>query len=154
MRRSVEYAFAERAASLPFVRANAQEMSEDVMYQHIDLYVNDYSVDLGAEGRRAVEVLFERAKSVARDPAGRPPVCSSAVSGRRRSLCATVLMMWVKLPDAFGQRCRTRLQDVGGLDLVDVSVANRRHGAPSCRAARSSPRRTALPHHDAMITSG
>lgn len=64
MRRSVEYAFANRSASLPFVRANAQEMSEDVMYQHIDLYVNDYSVDLGREGRRAVEVLFDRAKSV------------------------------------------------------------------------------------------
>jgi 1,4-dihydroxy-6-naphthoate synthase len=37
-------------------------MSEDVMYQHIDLYVNEYSVDLGREGRRAVEVLFERAR--------------------------------------------------------------------------------------------
>jgi 1,4-dihydroxy-6-naphthoate synthase len=36
-------------------------MSEDVMYKHIDLYVNDYSVDLGAEGRRAVQLLFERA---------------------------------------------------------------------------------------------
>ena len=46
------------------MRAHAQEMSEDVMYQHIDLYVNDYSVDLGREGRRAVEVLFERAKAV------------------------------------------------------------------------------------------
>jgi 1,4-dihydroxy-6-naphthoate synthase len=64
MRRSVEHAFANRTASLPFVRANAQEMSEDVMYQHIDLYVNDYSVDLGSEGRRAVEVLFERAGAV------------------------------------------------------------------------------------------
>jgi 1,4-dihydroxy-6-naphthoate synthase len=64
MRRSVEYAFANRTASLPFVRAHAQEMSEDVMYQHIDLYVNDYSVDLGREGRRAVEVLFERATAV------------------------------------------------------------------------------------------
>jgi 5,8-dihydroxy-2-naphthoate synthase len=64
MRRSVEYAFANRTASLPFVRANAQEMSEDVMYQHIDLYVNDYSVDLGRQGRRAVEVLFERARAV------------------------------------------------------------------------------------------
>jgi 1,4-dihydroxy-6-naphthoate synthase len=63
MRRSVEYAFANRTVSLPFVRANAQEMSDDVMYQHIDLYVNDYSVDLGGEGRRAVEVLFERAKT-------------------------------------------------------------------------------------------
>ena len=64
MRRSVEYAFANRTASLPFVRAHAQEMREDVMYQHIDLYVNDYSVDLGLDGRRAVEVLFERAKAV------------------------------------------------------------------------------------------
>lgn len=64
MRRSVEYAFANRSASLPFVRTNAQEMSQDVMYQHIDLYVNDYSVDLGRDGRRAVEVLFERANSV------------------------------------------------------------------------------------------
>jgi 1,4-dihydroxy-6-naphthoate synthase len=63
MRRSVEYAFANRTASLPFVREHAQEMSEDVMYQHIDLYVNEYSVDLGGDGRRAVEVLFERALS-------------------------------------------------------------------------------------------
>jgi 5,8-dihydroxy-2-naphthoate synthase len=62
LRRSVEYAFAHRDASLPFVREHAQEMSEDVMYRHIDLYVNEYSVDLGAEGRRAVEVLFERAR--------------------------------------------------------------------------------------------
>jgi len=69
MRRSVEYAFANRTASLPFVRANAQEMSEDVMYQHIDLYVNEYSVDLGDEGRRAVEVLFERARGVGVIPA-------------------------------------------------------------------------------------
>jgi 1,4-dihydroxy-6-naphthoate synthase len=61
LRRSVEYAFANRSASLPFVRQHAQEMSESVMYQHIDLYVNHYSVDLGAEGRRAVQVLFDRA---------------------------------------------------------------------------------------------
>ena len=64
MRRSVEYAFAHRTASLPFVREHAQEMSEDVMYRHIDLYVNDFSVDLGEEGRRAVELLFERARAL------------------------------------------------------------------------------------------
>jgi 1,4-dihydroxy-6-naphthoate synthase len=63
MRRSVEYAFAHRADSLPFVRAHAQEMSDEVMYRHIDLYVNDYSIDLGADGRRAVEVLFTRARA-------------------------------------------------------------------------------------------
>jgi 1,4-dihydroxy-6-naphthoate synthase len=63
VRRSVEYALAHRADSLPFVRAHAQEMSEDVMYRHIDLYVNGYSVDLGLEGRRAVELLFEKARA-------------------------------------------------------------------------------------------
>jgi 1,4-dihydroxy-6-naphthoate synthase len=61
LRRSVEYAFAHRAASLDYVRAHAQEMSDEVMYKHIDLYVNEYSIDLGPEGRRAVELLFEKA---------------------------------------------------------------------------------------------
>jgi 1,4-dihydroxy-6-naphthoate synthase len=61
IRRSVEYAFANRDLSLPYVRAHAQAMSDEVMYKHIDLYVNQYSVDLGPLGRRAVEVLFERA---------------------------------------------------------------------------------------------
>ncbi|MGB7218127.1 MAG: 1,4-dihydroxy-6-naphthoate synthase [Vicinamibacterales bacterium] len=61
LRRSVEYAFANRSASLPYVRAHAQEMSEDVMYKHIDLYVNAFSVDLGVEGKRAVRTLFDKA---------------------------------------------------------------------------------------------
>ena len=64
LRRSVEYAFAHRDASLPYVRAHAQEMSEQVMYQHIDLYVNQYSIDLGVDGRRAVELLFTKAKAL------------------------------------------------------------------------------------------
>ena len=61
IRKSVEFAFANKKSSLNFVKANAQEMSEEVMYKHIDLYVNKYSVDLGEEGRRAVKVLFQRA---------------------------------------------------------------------------------------------
>jgi 1,4-dihydroxy-6-naphthoate synthase len=64
VRQSVEYAFVHRGASLPYVREHAQEMREDVMYQHIDLYVNDYSVDLGSDGRRAVELLFEKANEL------------------------------------------------------------------------------------------
>jgi 1,4-dihydroxy-6-naphthoate synthase len=71
LRRSVEYALANRSASLPFVRRHAQEMSEEVMYRHIDLYVNEYSVDLGADGRRAVEVLFEKATTTGIIPAVR-----------------------------------------------------------------------------------
>jgi 1,4-dihydroxy-6-naphthoate synthase len=69
MRRSVEYARTHPEVSLPFVRAHAQEMSEDVMYRHIDLYVNEHSVDLGSEGRRAIEVLFERARATGIIPA-------------------------------------------------------------------------------------
>ena len=60
MRRSVEYAFANPEASMPFVRAHAQEMADEVMRQHIELYVNEYSVDLGLVGRRAIETLFAR----------------------------------------------------------------------------------------------
>ncbi|MFN9710572.1 MAG: MqnA/MqnD/SBP family protein, partial [Bacteroidota bacterium] len=45
--------------SLPeFVKAHAQEMSEAVMRQHIDLYVNDYSLSMGEEGRKAIEKIF------------------------------------------------------------------------------------------------
>jgi 1,4-dihydroxy-6-naphthoate synthase len=74
VRRSVEYAFQHRTASLPLVREHAQEMSEDVMYQHIDLYVNEFSVDLGAEGRRAVELLFDRARAAGVIPAVEHPL--------------------------------------------------------------------------------
>ena len=68
LRRSVEFAFANREATLPFVRAHAQEMSKEVMFKHIDLYVNDFSVTLGPEGRHAVEQLFERARMTAAIP--------------------------------------------------------------------------------------
>ena len=74
LRRSVEYAFAHRDASLPYVRAHAQEMSEEVMYKHIDLYVNDYSIDLGTDGRRAVELLFARAAANGVIPPIREPL--------------------------------------------------------------------------------
>lgn len=69
LRRSVEYAFAHRDATLPFVRAHAQAMSDEVMFKHIDLYVNAFSVSLGAEGRRAVEGLFARAAATGTVPA-------------------------------------------------------------------------------------
>jgi len=74
VRRSVEYAFTHREASLPYVRAHAQEMSDDVMCSHIDLYVNDFSIDLGAEGRRAVTTLFDKAASLCLVPPTSEPL--------------------------------------------------------------------------------
>ncbi|MCK6650785.1 MAG: 1,4-dihydroxy-6-naphthoate synthase, partial [Bacteroidia bacterium] len=64
LRKSVEYAFAQPKSSLPFVKAHAQEMSEEVMYKHIDLYVNHYSVDLGEKGKAAIDTMFQRADAL------------------------------------------------------------------------------------------
>lgn len=57
LRRSIDWAFDHPADSRPFVRAHAQEMEEGVIDRHIALFVNDFSRSLGAEGRRAVELL-------------------------------------------------------------------------------------------------
>ncbi|WP_345954446.1 1,4-dihydroxy-6-naphthoate synthase [Mucilaginibacter sp. PAMB04168] len=62
LRRSVEYAFANPKSGLDFIRSHAQEMSEEVMYKHIDLYVNQYSLDLGVEGKKAIQLMFDKAK--------------------------------------------------------------------------------------------
>jgi 1,4-dihydroxy-6-naphthoate synthase len=61
IRRSVEHAFADPGASRAYVRKHAQEMDDAVMQQHIDLYVNRFSADLGDEGWRAVAELLTRA---------------------------------------------------------------------------------------------
>ncbi len=61
LRKSVEFAFENPKSGLDFIRSHSQEMSEEVMYKHIDLYVNQYSVDLGAEGRKAIRILFDKA---------------------------------------------------------------------------------------------
>ncbi len=42
-----------------FVTCHAQEMNEDVMRHHIDLYVNDYSIDLGEKGKMAVQKMAD-----------------------------------------------------------------------------------------------
>lgn len=45
----------------PFVQCNAQEMEEDIMRKHIDLYVNEYTTDLGVRGTAAIEQMFSHA---------------------------------------------------------------------------------------------
>lgn len=62
IRRSVEYAFAHPESSMSYVREHAQAMSERVMSQHIELYVNDFSIDLGDTGIAAVRLMFDKAR--------------------------------------------------------------------------------------------
>jgi 1,4-dihydroxy-6-naphthoate synthase len=72
IRRSVEHAFAHPDASRDYVRAHAQEMDDAVARQHIDLYVNRHSVDVGDEGERAIRELFQRAARAGIIPADGP----------------------------------------------------------------------------------
>ncbi len=74
MRRSVEYALNNPTATKDFVRQHAQEMEEEVMFKHIKLYVNDYTVDLGEKGREAVQTLFDIAWKQAIIPASNLPL--------------------------------------------------------------------------------
>lgn len=64
IRKSVEFAFANPESSMPYVKAHAQEMSEEVMKKHIALYVNDFSVDLGETGTSAVKLMFAKAREL------------------------------------------------------------------------------------------
>ena len=59
IRDSVAFAEAYYPDLSDYVTQNAQEMQESVMRQHIDLYVNQFSLSLGEEGRRAVDMLLE-----------------------------------------------------------------------------------------------
>jgi 1,4-dihydroxy-6-naphthoate synthase len=59
IRKSIEYAFANYPLITNYVKQHSQEMEESVMRQHIDLYVNNYSIQLGSEGKRAVKKLLE-----------------------------------------------------------------------------------------------
>jgi 1,4-dihydroxy-6-naphthoate synthase len=58
---SIDWAGANREATLPTLRRHAQELSDDVLWAHVDLYVNARTRDLGAEGRAALAALAERA---------------------------------------------------------------------------------------------
>ena len=69
IRASVELAMSDPAATRDYVRAHAQEMDDEVCQQHIGLYVNDFTVDLGDEGYAAVRGLLERSAAAGLTPA-------------------------------------------------------------------------------------
>lgn len=64
IRESVQAAFAHPDKTMDYVRAHAQSMDEQVMLQHIDLYVNEYSISLKSSGRNAILQLFEQTKEI------------------------------------------------------------------------------------------
>ena len=57
---SVQFAFDYPDLALPFVKAHAQEMDPNIILKHIDTYVNNYTLDIGIEGKSAVKEMFLR----------------------------------------------------------------------------------------------
>jgi 1,4-dihydroxy-6-naphthoate synthase len=62
IRLSVGHAFRNRAEPMDYIKKHSQELSDDVINQHINLYVNDFSIDIGREGETAVLELISRAE--------------------------------------------------------------------------------------------
>ena len=59
IRQSIEYAFKNYPLITDYVKKHSQEMEPDVMKKHIDLYVNDYSIQLGKNGKLAIEKVLD-----------------------------------------------------------------------------------------------
>jgi 1,4-dihydroxy-6-naphthoate synthase len=64
IRDSLEFALADRDATFPTMRRYAQEFDDDVLMKHVELYVNDWTMDLGKTGRDALRQLSNRAAAV------------------------------------------------------------------------------------------
>jgi 1,4-dihydroxy-6-naphthoate synthase len=59
IRKSIQYSYGNYPAISDYIKAHSQEMEEEVMKKHIDLYVNDYSLDLGEDGKNAIRTFME-----------------------------------------------------------------------------------------------
>lgn len=59
---SIKFAFNNKNASTQFIKANAQELDDKIIEEHINLYVNNFSLSLGKKGRKAIKTLEEMAK--------------------------------------------------------------------------------------------
>ncbi len=64
IQQSIAYSYAQLPTLSEFIQVNAQEMLPGVMQQHIDLYVNDFSVDLGDTGKKAVDAFLNEYEKI------------------------------------------------------------------------------------------
>jgi len=59
---SIKYGFKNQDASIDYIKQYAQEIEDSIIKEHINLYVNDFSINLGKEGEKAIEEFFKKAK--------------------------------------------------------------------------------------------
>ncbi len=74
IRDSIEYGHQNRSETLESMRKYAQEFDDDVLFQHVDLYVNQWTTELGLEGKQALNQLSEKARGIGVVSAGISPI--------------------------------------------------------------------------------
>ena len=67
---SLNYGISHREETVPTMRHYAQEFDDAVLMQHVDLYVNDWTIHLGALGQAALQELSRRSKQIGLIPDG------------------------------------------------------------------------------------
>ncbi|MEG2848706.1 MAG: MqnA/MqnD/SBP family protein, partial [Bacteroidales bacterium] len=60
LRKSIIYAYEHPLESKSFIMNNAQEITEQVQQKHINLFVNNFTLDIGEQGEKAVNFLYEK----------------------------------------------------------------------------------------------
>lgn len=73
LKKSIEFAFVNRNITRRYVKEHAQELDDDVIDEHIGLYVNDYTLDMG-DGIAAVDELLKRALNLSLIPHSDKPL--------------------------------------------------------------------------------
>lgn len=74
IRESIKFAFANPMASRDFIKSKAQVTNDDVIKKHIELYVNNFSIDIGESGERAITYLLKKVKEQDLIPDLRHPI--------------------------------------------------------------------------------
>lgn len=74
IKKSIEYAQLHPSEPMEYIKKHSQELSDDFIKQHIELYVNKYSLDIGDDGERAVRELFRRAEEAGIIPKSEEPL--------------------------------------------------------------------------------
>jgi 1,4-dihydroxy-6-naphthoate synthase len=80
IRESVQYAMSHRDEPVKYIKKHSQELYDSVIAEHINLYVNDYSIDIGDEGLRAVKKLLEMAEEKGIIKKSANPLCINLAS--------------------------------------------------------------------------
>jgi len=72
--KSIDYAYSHPEEVMPYIKSHAQEMEEEVIKQHISLYVNEFSLNPGDNGIKSIEYLLKRAAEIGILPHSKKPI--------------------------------------------------------------------------------